>query len=82
MKALKFEIYHLLVPVSVVLLGFLVVLRNQTRLQFEVMLGAALVYLGLSFAHHHNDKSLTIEVMLEYILIAALSLIILQQFLS
>jgi hypothetical protein len=81
MKKLKLELTHLYLPVSFVLAILLLLFRGQSKLQFEVVCAGALIYLGISLSHHHFDRSLTMEVMLEYILIDALSLVILQQFL-
>ncbi len=45
---------------------------------FEMVMLATLLIIGFSVAHHHLKKSLTFELFLEYILIAALAFIILQ----
>lgn len=43
----------------------------------ELLLSAVLLYLAWGLFHHKRDKSLTLELFLEYLLIAALSIILL-----
>ncbi len=60
---------------------FLVVLyytRYLPQLQLKVLLIASLFYLALAFMYHQKDKTLTFEIIIEYILIAALALVIVQ----
>lgn len=52
--------------------------RFSPKMQFIVFMTAALLYLAAALLHHFKEKSLTLEVIIEYILIAALALIILQ----
>ncbi len=55
--------------------GLLFVFRGQGLIEFEILTGAVILYIGWALIHHHFDKSLTVEVIIEYILIAALILI-------
>lgn len=79
-KTTKFEFTHLYLPVAVISAIFIILFRGQNKLQVDTLVASAFIYMGIVLAHHQKDKSLTIEVLLEYILIAALSLLILQQF--
>lgn len=55
--------------------------RFLPKVQFEVGLLASLTYLTVALLHHLKDKSLTSEVVIEYVLLAALAVIILQSIL-
>lgn len=51
------------------------------NLKIGILLGLTLAaYLIWALQHHHRDRSLTWEIMVEYLLIAALSVIILFNF--
>lgn len=54
--------------------------RFVPKMQFFVFLAAALLYLAVALFHHFRQKSLTLEIIIEYILMAVLALIILQGF--
>ena len=81
MRIKKFELTHLYIPVAVACCVLIVLFKGQSKFQIDTLLAGAFIFLGITLAHHQKDKSLTIEVALEYILMAALSLLILQQFL-
>lgn len=51
--------------------------RLTPDFNFKLVAVAALLYLAVAFIHHRRDKTLTLEIIIEYILIAALVLIIL-----
>lgn len=46
-------------------------------MSFSILIIGILIYLIWAAVHHKRDKSLTLEVFLEYLLTAALSLILL-----
>lgn len=52
--------------------------RFSPEIQFQIFTLAALVYVIIALVHHHRDKSLTLEITIEYVLIAALALVIFQ----
>lgn len=52
--------------------------RYSPSVQIKLLIVAALFYLALALMHHQKDKTLTFEIVIEYILIAALALIVLQ----
>lgn len=56
----------------------LFIFRFSSTIQFRIFTLAALVYLGVALLHHYKDKTLTLEIIIEYILIAVLALLILQ----
>ena len=61
---------------------FLILSNSYSKLtQFMVLDLAAVSFVTLAILQHFIDKNLKIEVVLEYVLIAALALIILQGFL-
>lgn len=64
---------------------FILALVSQSyshNLQMMIITLAALVYLSLALVHHYFDKTLKVEIVIEYVLIAALALIIFQSLLS
>ncbi len=77
-KLLRFNLTHGYLVLSVIFLVFIFLLRDQPKMQFEVVVGAAISYVTVALLHHHIDKSLTLETFIEYILIAALAIVILQ----
>lgn len=77
-KLSKLNLTHSLIPWSGVAVILLILLRGRSNLQFLVVMISVVIYLFISLIHHHFDKSLTFEVLVEYILIAVLTLIILQ----
>ncbi len=78
MKKFKFDILnHLFLLVCIVLLLFSFVLRNQSAIQFQIIMLTVVLYVGFAFLQHLLDKSLTIDISLEYLLIGALIMVIL-----
>ena len=81
-KFLKIQVNHLFLPLVVVLVVLVLIFRGHSLIQFELVTLGVILYVSTALLHHHFDKSLTVEVILEYILIAALVLIILQGLLA
>lgn len=77
-KTLKIGLHQLFVPIALICILLIYILRGNTLLQFEVVVIAGLAYLSIALVHHHFNKSLTLELIIEYILIAILALVILQ----
>lgn len=75
-RPIKIHLDQLFLPVGIVLIGLIFVFRHQNQIQFELVVLATILYLATALLHHHFDKSLTIEVVLEYILIALFALIV------
>ncbi len=73
----KLELIHLLPLIAIVLIVLSFIIPSQTAIQIQLSITFVLLYLTFSIIHHFLDKSLTLEVILDYILIAALVLIIL-----
>lgn len=59
-----------------IFIGALLLADSSSRIQFKVVVLAALVYLTVASWYHFKDKTLTFEIMIEYILIAALALVL------
>lgn len=70
---------YLVVAIGV-LLGFVILKNTTNKLTFEMVLVVLLFYFLSAFVHHLHDKSLTFEVMVEYLLLAGLMLVILVSF--
>lgn len=75
-KALKLHLDQFFLPLAIILIGLIFVFQHQNQVQFELMVLATLLYLATALLHHHFDKSLTFEVVIEYILIALFALIV------
>lgn len=73
----KKNIIYVILPLSVVFIAASFLLRKNTNIQIEIIFLAAFVYISLAFLHHYFDKSLNLETIIDYILIALLSVIIL-----
>lgn len=76
LKAKRFNFIWLLIFTTPIFLVALVVSRNSSATQFKILILAALLYITAATLHHLKDKTLTFEILIEYILIAALALII------
>lgn len=62
--------------VSLVLIFLSFFFTERSYYQYEIIFIAVAVYLISSIIHHYFDKTLTLEVGLEYILIALLSVLV------
>lgn len=71
----RLNILHLLLPVSLILIGASFILPHYFVIQLQVAMVAVILYVALGFIHHYVDKTLTLEVSLEYVLLATLALI-------
>jgi hypothetical protein len=69
--------HTLVVLTGAVALILLVKYNNLPQIQFLIATILIMLYLLWAILHHHNDKTLRVEVMVEYVLTALLSLIIL-----
>lgn len=71
--------HHTLVffGLCVLFVGVGMIFRFHPLLQAQILTALTLLYIGTSLVHHHLDKTLNLEVMLEYVLISTLAVIIL-----
>ena len=51
--------------------------RSSPLIQFQILVTLSVCYLGWALLHHNLDKSLTLEVIIEYVLTALLAVVIL-----
>ncbi|MCL5785014.1 MAG: hypothetical protein M1142_06720 [Patescibacteria group bacterium] len=77
-KIKKINLIWILAASTPLFIISLFVYRFSRVLQMRILGLAAVVYLGAALLHHYKDRTLTLEIAIEYILIAALALIILQ----
>lgn len=66
----------LFLPISAIFISLSLFFRHRSIVQFELLVFIMLIYVVFTLVHHHLDKNLTLEVILDYILIAALGAII------
>ena len=76
---LKLHRYNFLIIFGPVLLVLITVLKTTTLpgVQFLLILSLIFFYLSWALVYHFIDKSLNLEVILEYILTALLSIVVL-----
>ncbi|MBI3485339.1 hypothetical protein HY025_00170 [Candidatus Daviesbacteria bacterium] len=77
-KIIKKSLVYFYFVLSILLLSLVVLLQNSPHLQIDIVMLSAIIYITIAMLHHYFDKSLTLEVIIEYILMAALVIIILQ----
>ena len=73
---LKFTVMNIMVLLSPIFLLGIYYFRNLPFLQIEVISIAAIVYLSLAILHHIKDKSIHIDLMLEYVFVSILILVL------
>lgn len=61
-----------------VFVGLLIIFRFSSQKQMQVLIAASILYVATAILHHFQDKTLTKEIIMEYILIAVLALLLLQ----
>lgn len=78
-KFLKLQKYSPFFILLSSILAFSAVLKFQgfPNLQFVILTILSIIYLSFALIHHFLDKSLTLEIMLEYVLIVLLAMVIL-----
>lgn len=70
---------HLLL--GMLFLGLFVVYKSYSAtFNFQLVMLMTIFYVGLAYLYHHFDKTLTTQVIIEYVLLGALVLLILQSF--
>lgn len=70
-------IWILTISSPIFILAF-ILFRFSPGLQFQILILAALVYFAVALLHHYRERTLTLEIIIEYILIAVLALLVLQ----
>lgn len=74
----KIHKYNLVFILCLAVIAVIIVLKLQgfPQIQFLVTLVLSFIYLGWALLYHKLDKTLTLEVMLEYILTALLAIVV------
>lgn len=75
---IKFSYTWLVIVTLPVFFTAMFVFRSSSAIQFKAILTLVALYLLGAILHHRQDKSLTLEMLIEYVLIAGLVLLILQ----
>lgn len=76
-KLIKYDLLsHIFLAVSLVLIVASFFFKSLGQFQYLIIFLAVAIYLSSSVIHHYLDKSLTLEVGLEYILIGALAILL------
>ncbi len=76
-KRLKHYLIFVFLPLCLLFIVFSFITHNQSLIQVQILTLICFSYLIIHFIHHYLDKSLTFEIMIEYILIASLVTIVL-----
>ena len=77
-KTLNLNLNWVLFLTAPLFIAVLFIFRFSPHIEFCVLIFTALIYLAVAILHHLKDKTLTLEIIIEYVLIATLALIILQ----
>ena len=76
----KIRAHHVTIPVFLVfclaIIGLIFGYRANSSFILNVSVMVIFLYMIFAFVHHHFDKSFNLEIILEYILMAALVLIL------
>lgn len=79
-KIKRLHAYHITLPMVVVfclaIMGLILGVRMDSSLIVNTSVMAIFLYMIFAFTHHHFDKTFRLEVIIEYILIAALVLVL------
>ncbi len=65
-----------MLPLILGMVALSFIFRQNANIQQYIILGALGLYIAFSLLHHALDKTLTLEVVIEYILIAGLVFIL------
>lgn len=72
LNLISLDFTHLFFFAAILFIGLSFLFRGDTITQIKIAGVLLVFYLGIQFIHHYFDKSLTKEVLVEYILIALL----------
>ncbi len=72
----KHSVVFLCLATGAALIGVLR-FQNMPLVQFQILVALSILYLGWALTHHNLDKSLTLEIIIEYVLTALLAMVIL-----
>ena len=76
-KLVKYDLLsNIFLLLSLILIIASFFLRDRNLYQYEIILVTVSLYLISSLLHHYFDKSLTLPIGLEYILIGALAFLV------
>lgn len=76
MKIPKFSWIFLLYLLTPIFIITFINYRFSSRVSLMVLLGMVMVYLLTALLHHYHHQTFRLEIIIEYVLIAALALII------
>lgn len=76
----KLKHYHITLPVFVIfclaIMGLILGSEMESGLVVNISIVAIFLYMIFAFTHHHFDRTFKLDVIIEYILMAALVLIL------
>lgn len=76
-KLIKYDLMSkIFLVISLGLIGTSFFFKGWSAYQYQIIFLAVAIYLSSSISHHYFDKSLTLEVGLEYILIGLLAFLV------
>lgn len=58
-------------------LGIMFYFKSNPNIQIQIVISSAIIYVAMALFTHHYDKSLTFEIIVEYILLALLVVVLL-----
>lgn len=72
----RINILWLLVFFTPLFAAGIIYFKSNKSIQIEILTMSAIVYVSVAILHHWRDKTLTREIVAEYVLLAVLALII------
>lgn len=76
-NVLKINSVFILLAVTFIALVGIIKFADMPKVQFQILTTSTLIYLTWALLHHGINKSLKLEVVIEYILTALLAIVIL-----
>lgn len=67
---------YIFFPITLALVSLVFYYKFNPLVQYNLMILTLITYLGLSLLYHKLDKSLTLQVLFEYILLGSLTIIV------
>lgn len=80
-QAIKLRFTSYFLPIGLLTAVLMVYFKNSAFAQLELLIMLCVFYIIGAGIYHHHDKTLTLEVIIEYVLIAVFSISLISGFL-
>ena len=75
-KILSLSLIHFFQPIAFLAIIAAFFLQGEPKLLMQIVTTLAIIYVTIALIHHYFDKSLSLEVGLEYVLISLLAVLV------